>query len=136
MQEFAREASTYDGTLYLAPVNTSYLTLAYNVDVFKRLGLSEPSNYAEFEKILETLKNDSEIEVPFIQGSDMLLNVSSVMFTSDIYQSIPDFDAKIDSGEKAFNGDEIYNLYHKIFYQNHHTSPRLRLVYVSKLLFS
>lgn len=114
LQQFATDASTYDGKLYLAPVNTTYLTLAYNVDVFNRLGLKAPQNQAEFEKILETLKNDSEVEVPFINGSDMLLNISSVMFTTDIYQKYPDFDAKVDSGEMAFNGEEVYNLYHKL----------------------
>lgn len=114
LQPFAKEASTYDGKLYLAPVNTTYLTLAYNVDVFERLNLKEPTNQEEFEHILEVLKNDSEVEVPFIQGSDFLLNVSSVMFTSDIYQKTPNFDALVDSGEKAFNGEEVFNLYKKL----------------------
>lgn len=114
LQDFAKEAATYDDKIYLAPVNTSYLTLVYNVEVFERLGLEAPRNQEEFEKILEALKNDSEIEVPFIQGSDFLLNVSSVMFTSEIYQKYPNFDDMVDSGEKAFNGPEVYDLYHKL----------------------
>lgn len=111
---FAAEASTYDGKLYLAPVNTTYLTLAYNVEVFNRLGLKAPENQADFENILETLKNDPEIEVPFINGSDFLLNISSIMFTTEIYQEHRDFDEKVSNGEMAFNGDEVFNLYKKL----------------------
>lgn len=114
LQPFAQEASTYDGRLYLAPVNTTYLTLAYNKEVFDRLSLKAPENQAEFEQILETLKKDPEIEVPFINGSDFLLNVSSVLFTTEIYQSYPDFDEKVTSGEMQFNGPEVYALYKKL----------------------
>lgn len=114
LQPFAQEASTYDGKLYLAPVNTTYLTLAYNQEVFSRLGLKAPENQAEFEQILEALKADPEIEVPFINGSDFLLNVSSVIFTTDIYQQYPDFDEKVTAGEQQFNGPEVYELYKKL----------------------
>lgn len=114
LQPFAQEASTYDGKLCLAPVNTTYLTLAYNVEVFERLGMKAPESQAEFEAVLETLKNDPEVDVPFINGSDFLLNVSSVLFTTEIYQKYPDFDEKVTNGEMQFNGKEVFDLYKKL----------------------
>jgi raffinose/stachyose/melibiose transport system substrate-binding protein len=114
LKDFVVEAGTHNGKLYVAPVNTAFLTLAYNAEVFERLGLSEPANYAEFEQILEALKADSEVQVPFINGADFLLNISSAMFASDIYQTYPDFDQQVTDGKMAFNGPEVEALYKKL----------------------
>jgi len=110
----AKEASRYDGKAYLAPVNLAFLTLAYNSAVLTRLKLKAPQNYAEFEALLAALKKDTAIKSPMIFGSDMLLLLSSIMFATDIYQTMPDFDAKVSSGQKAFNGPEVTKVFQRL----------------------
>ncbi len=44
-----------DGRVYAFPLNANYLNLFYNKDLFKELGLSEPTNYQEFLHCCEVL---------------------------------------------------------------------------------
>ncbi|MFC3799384.1 ABC transporter substrate-binding protein [Cohnella sp. GCM10012308] len=110
----AKTISTYDNKLVLAPVNTAIMALAYNKDVFDRLGLQPPQNYADFEHILQTLKDDPAIKTPFINGADFLLNIASLQAVTDVYAKQPDFDAKVGAGEEKFNNEAFTNLFKRM----------------------
>lgn len=114
INDTAKKVSTYDGKLMLAPVNTAIMAMAYNKDVFDRLGLQPPQNLADFERILQVLKDDPDVKTPFINGADFLLNDASLMAVTDIYGADPDFDAKISAGQEKFNGDKFTNLFKRL----------------------
>ncbi|MDR1692590.1 MAG: ABC transporter substrate-binding protein [Oscillospiraceae bacterium] len=108
------QESVYNGETYIAPFNTSFLTFAYNEEVFARNNLSAPENYAEFVNILETLKNDPEISFPITLTDNYPLMITSILTASFIYQFEPDFDEKVASGEKRFDSPEVYEMYKKV----------------------
>jgi len=103
------------GELYIAPVNTAFMGLAYNEQVFARNNLSVPTNMADFERILETLKNDPELDYPIIMGSDCLANYVYLSCLSNLYQDMPDFNEQVNAGTTTFGNDAMTAVYEKIY---------------------
>ena len=64
--DMALKMTKIDGRQYLTPGATiGTRAVYYNKDIFAKYGLSEPANFAEFEKTLETLKENGEIPLSF-----------------------------------------------------------------------
>ena len=57
--EYVDYATFTDGKQYCAPLNMVSDTVFYNKAIFEEYGLSEPTNYAEFIAVCETLKAHS-----------------------------------------------------------------------------
>jgi len=55
-----------DGKMYLTPGATiGTRAVYYNKDIFAKYGLSEPKTFADFERILKTLKDNGEVPLSF-----------------------------------------------------------------------
>ena len=55
-----------NGKQYLTPGATiGTRAVYYNKEIFNKYGLQEPKNFADFEKILETLKNNKVVPISF-----------------------------------------------------------------------
>ncbi|MDY0091724.1 MAG: extracellular solute-binding protein [Candidatus Vecturithrix sp.] len=54
--DWAKKAISRNGKVYGFPVSTHGMTFWYRVDLWNKLGLSEPTTYEEVEKICETAK--------------------------------------------------------------------------------
>lgn len=103
------------GELYIAPVNTAFMGLAYNEQVFARNNLTVPKNMAEFEQILATLKADTQLAYPIIMGSDCLANYVYLSAISNLYQKMPDFNEQVNAGTTTFANEAMTAVYEKIY---------------------
>lgn len=112
--EAEKSCMTYD-KLYIAPVNMAFMGIAYNKAIFERNNVQPPKNMAEFESLMDTLLDDSNLTYPMIWGSDCPANMIYLMALSSVYQEEPDFDAKVTAGEISFNNEAMTDLYEKLF---------------------
>lgn len=101
--------------LYIAPVNMAFMGIAYNKKIFERNNVKPPKNMAEFENILTVLQEDSNLTYPMMWGNDCSANMIYLAALSSVYQQYPDFDAKVTSGEVAFNNDAMKSVYERLF---------------------
>ena len=115
MSQTAYAASSYYGSLYLAPVNYSFMGIAYNKSMFEAEGWELPNNMDEFEELLEAAKNVDGVTVPWVMGNDCLVNVVYLMALSSIYQQYPDFDDMVTAGEISLDCPEMVELYTKLY---------------------
>ncbi len=106
---------TKGGELYIAPVNTAFMGLAYNEQIFARNNLTPPENMADFERILDVLKADPEVDYPIIMGSDCLVNYVYLSCLSNLYQDMPDFDEQVNAGTTTFANEAMTAVYEKIY---------------------
>ncbi|MBR2969196.1 MAG: carbohydrate ABC transporter substrate-binding protein [Clostridia bacterium] len=103
------------GELYIAPVNTAFMGLAYNEQIFARNNLTAPKNMADFERILDVLKADPEVDYPIIMGSDCLANYVYLSCLSNLYQDMPDFDEQVNAGTTTFGNEAMTAVYEKLY---------------------
>ena len=67
--DYLLQSAAYDGVVYGAPLDApSVLGAFYNKPLFKRLGLTPPTNLAELEKVLEAIKADGQVPPIFSAG--------------------------------------------------------------------
>ena len=65
VNEFYRGRSSYDGQLFGLPMEQDLMGVYYNKDLFAENGLTVPTTYAEFQTLMETLKDEGIIPVAF-----------------------------------------------------------------------
>lgn len=106
--------TTYD-KLYIAPVNMSFMGIAYNKEVFERNNIEPPKNMEDFERIMDVLKEDTNLSFPMIWGNDCAVNMIYLMALSTLYQEYPDFDEKVTAGEMQFKDDILVDVYERLF---------------------
>lgn len=101
--------------LYIAPVNMAFMGIAYNKAIFERNNVKPPKNLADFEAVMDKLKEDNNLDFPMIWGQDCSANMIYLMALSTLYQQYPDFDAKVNAKELSFNNETMKELYEKLF---------------------
>lgn len=115
MSATARAASSYDDKLYLAPVNYSFMGVAYNKTMFDKNAWDVPQTMDEFEALLEKAKNTEGITAPWMMGNDCLVNVVYLLALSSIYQKYPNFDDMVTAGEITMDCPEMVDLYTRLY---------------------
>jgi len=69
----AAQASTIDKNVYAVPTDTGPLVMYYRTDVFKKLGLSVPTTWAEYMTDAEKIKSSGTGEIASIDPGDSSL---------------------------------------------------------------
>ena len=65
VNDFYRGRNSYGGSIYGLPMEQDLMGVYYNKDLFAENGLEVPTTYAEFEAMVETLKDEGIIPVAF-----------------------------------------------------------------------
>ena len=115
MNKDAYASCVTNDKLYIAPVNMAFMGIAYNKTIFKRNNVEPPKNMADFERIMDVLKTDTNLSYPMIWGNDCSANMIYLMALSSLYQKTPDFDAKVSAGQMNFKNDTMVEIYEKLF---------------------
>jgi raffinose/stachyose/melibiose transport system substrate-binding protein len=101
----AKRVSSYtDGKVYTLPLDSNAIAVVYNKQIFRQHGLSVPTNWADFLKVCETLKNAGVTPLALgikDQWVDQLIPYA--MAPSAIYRDDINFDREMVAGTRSFS---------------------------------
>ena len=110
---------TYEGKTYAVPQGVTFLGTYYNKDVFKEHGLEVPTDWDQFLKVCETLKQAGI--TPIVMGDKDSYVMQFGLYqlaASRIYPQNPEFDNQLGDGTTKFtNGEweEVLAMYAELY---------------------
>jgi len=110
--DMALKMTMIDGRQYLTPGATiGTRAVYYNKDIFAEYGLNEPKNFAEFEEILATLKDNGEIPISF---GGMFSWSILFHFEPILAAMAPDWIDEATAGKARVNDDRVIAAFDKM----------------------
>lgn len=101
-----------NGKQYLTPGATiGTRAVYYNKEIFNKYGLQEPKNFADFEKILETLKNNKVVPISFggMFSWSILFHFEPILAAMS-----PDWLAEASAGKARVNDPRVKAAFNKM----------------------
>ena len=136
-QAISRGKAAPDGKMYCITLDMIETGIFYNKDIFKRLGISPPTDWVDFlamqEKISKAKGADGKPLTPMLVDQGALADWGVDLFFDQLYREIrPAIDLKKDPKRDAYmkgylDWDEIAFLYKKGFFSKN--DPRWREVF-------
>ncbi|MEG6567314.1 extracellular solute-binding protein [Thermoanaerobacterium saccharolyticum] len=118
--ESAQKAVSYNGNVYAMPTGIAILGTYYNKSIFDSLGLKVPTNWDEFLKTCETLKN-AGIQ-PIVMGDKDMYVMQFGLYqiaANQIYPKNMDFDNQLRTGKTKFTDkgtwDKVLSMYSELY---------------------
>lgn len=126
------ESFTYNNEVYAIPGGVTMLGTYYNKNMFEANGLSVPTNWDEFLKVCETLKN-AGIQ-PIVMGDKDMYVMQFGLYqlaANKIYPNNPSFDDQLRTGDTKFTDkgtwDEVLEMYKTLYDKGYIASNSLGL---------
>lgn len=111
---------TMDDNVYAVSSGVSLLGTYYNKEIFKELGLKEPTNWEEFNSCCKTIKRAGI--TPIIMGDKSQYTLQFGLYqiaVNQIYPNNPDFDNQLRSGKTKFTDagtwDKVLDMYKSLY---------------------
>lgn len=107
IQDGALRMGSYNGKVYALPIDTSYIAVFYNKDIFRKLNLSVPKTWKQFLEVGEKLKQNGITPIA-IGNKDLWVTqlIPYAIAPTVIYSKNPNFDKLMYDGKAKFNGLE------------------------------
>ncbi|MGW0759243.1 ABC transporter substrate-binding protein [Streptomyces sp. NPDC002814] len=123
VRDATRETMSYDGKVYGVPLYESYYVLFYSKPVFRKLGLSAPSSWAELLRCAEVLKRNKI--TPFL--ASQVGGWPAIEWFQELVTKVdPRFYQKLVAGEASYLDDaarQAMDIWHDFMRKGWMTSP-------------
>ncbi|WP_328437059.1 ABC transporter substrate-binding protein [Streptomyces sp. NBC_00444] len=123
VREATRETMSYDGKVYGVPLYESYYVLFYSKPVFRKLGLSAPSSWAELLRCAEVLKRNKI--TPFL--ASQVGGWPAIEWFQELVTKVdPRFYQRLVAGEASYLDDaarQAMDIWHDFMRKGWMTSP-------------
>lgn len=101
---------SYDGNVYAFPSGITILGTYYNKDIFTKYNLAVPTNWDEFLKVCDTLKQNGV--QPIVMGDKDMYVLQFGLYqiaANQVYPKNTSFDDDLITGKTKFTGDGTWN---------------------------
>lgn len=92
------ESIAIDGGNYSLPISVNTIGVYYNTAIFDELGLKAPKNYAEFEKVLQAIKDSGRTPIALADKESWTVGISMNQMSGTEFDDAAGFYASLEDG--------------------------------------